>query len=69
MKLTRKKLIELLRVMEEGGTVYCAKKKTGVSVERVYQIWNEYKRTEKIPELGKNILGTRRMYVECYSKK
>jgi len=55
MKLTRKKLIELLRVMEEGGTAYKAKKKTGVSVERIYQVWDEYRRTGKIPELGKNV--------------
>jgi len=38
MKLTRKKVIEILRVMEEGGTSYQAKKKAGVSIERVYQI-------------------------------
>lgn len=55
MKLTKKKLIELLRIMEEGGTSYQAKKKTGVSIERVYQIWNEYKRVGKVPELGKSI--------------
>ncbi len=53
MKLTKKELIELLRILEEGGTVYQAKKKTGISVGRVYQIWNEYKRTRNIPELGK----------------
>ncbi len=55
MKLTKKKLIELLRIMEEGGTAYRAKIKIGVSIERAYQIWNEYKKTGKIPELGKSI--------------
>ena len=55
MKLNKKSLLELLRIMECGGTAYQAKKKTGVSVGRVYQIWNEYRRTGRIPELGKNV--------------
>ncbi len=41
--------------MECRGTAYQAKKKTGVSVGRVYQIWREYQGTGKIPELGKNV--------------
>ena len=55
MKFTRKTLIETLRILEEGGTVYQAKKCAGVSVGRVYQIWNEYKSTGKIPDLGKRV--------------
>lgn len=61
MKLTKKNLIELLRILEEGGTAYQAKKETGVSISRVYQIWNEmtsWKNLNRAGEIlrdGKNL--------------
>jgi transposase InsO family protein len=55
MKLTKKTLIETIRDMEEGKGAYQARKHANISVGRVYQIWNKYKKTGKIPELGKNI--------------
>lgn len=54
MKITQKSLIEALRVLEEGGTVYKASKILGISVGRTYQIWNKYKRTGEIPKIGKS---------------
>jgi len=53
MKLTRKNLIELIRLKNEGWTSYQVKKKVGVSVRRVDQIYKEYSETGNIPELGK----------------
>lgn len=54
MKITQKDLIEALRILEEGGTTYKASRILGVSVARVYQIWNEYRRTGEIPKIGKS---------------
>jgi len=55
MKLTKKGIIDTLRVLEEGGTVYQARKVAGITVRRVNELWKRYKETGKIPELGKNI--------------
>jgi transposase len=55
MKLTRKTLIETIKDMEAGRGAYQARKHADISVGRVYQIWNEYKITGKIPELGRSI--------------
>jgi len=55
MQLTKKTLIETIRDMEEGKGAYQARKHARINVGRVYQIWNEYKRTGKIPELGKRV--------------
>jgi len=55
MKLTRKNLIELINLKNKGWTSYQVKKKVGVTVRRVDQIFGEYKKTGKIPELGKRI--------------
>ncbi len=55
MKLTKKTLIETIKDMGDGKGAYQAKKHASISIGRVYQIWNEYKRTGKIPELGKNV--------------
>jgi len=53
MKFTKKTLIETLKDMEDGKGAYQARKHAGISVGRVYQIWNKYKKTGKIPEIGK----------------
>lgn len=55
MKLTRPKLLETLRVLNEGCSKYQARKIAGVSKQRVYQVWNVYLQTGKVPELGKRV--------------
>jgi len=53
MKLTRPKLVETLRVLNDGKTTYQARKVARISVRRVYQIRELYDRTGSIPEIGK----------------
>lgn len=53
MKLTKPKLLETIRALNNGATTYQARKIAGISVRRTYQIKNEYLRTGKIPEIGK----------------
>ena len=53
MKLTRTKLIETLRVLNEGSSKYQARKIAGISKQRVYQVWNQYTRTGRIPAIGR----------------
>jgi len=55
MKLTRNKLIETLKALNNGKTTYQARKIAGISVRRVYQIKDEYEKTGKIPEIGKKV--------------
>lgn len=55
MKLNRKSLIELIKLKNNGWTSYQVKKKVGVSVRRIDQIYRKYKETGIIPELGKRI--------------
>jgi len=55
MKLTRGKLIETLKQLNNGKTTYQARKIADISVRRVYQIREEYERTGEIPELGKKV--------------
>jgi len=42
MKLTRPKLIELIRRENDGWTTYRARKIAGISIRRVNQVWQEY---------------------------
>ncbi len=53
MKLTRNKLMEILRRKNEGWTTYQVRKIAGISVRRVNQVWKEYQETGRIPEIGK----------------
>ena len=55
MKLSRKRLIELIRLKNDGWTSYQVRKKVGVSVRRIDQIYKKYQETGIIPCLGKNI--------------
>jgi len=55
MKLTRAKLIETLRVLNEGASKYQARKIGKITKQRVYQVWNVYNRTGKIPVIGENV--------------
>jgi len=53
MKLTRSKLLETIRRLNNGETTYQARKVAKISVRRVYQVWNEYLKNEELPEIGK----------------
>jgi putative transposase len=52
MKLSRKRLINSLAILENGGTVYKASKIARITVRYMYFLWNQYKQTGKIPVLG-----------------
>ena len=55
MKLNKSKLLETLRRLNKGATVYQARKVAGISVRRVYQIKEIYESTGEIPEIGKRV--------------
>lgn len=61
MKLRKSKLIETLRKLNEGKTVYQARKIAGISVRRVYQVKEIYETTGEIPEIGKKVGRPRKM--------
>lgn len=52
MKLHKSKLVETLRKLADGKTVYQARKIADVSVRRVYQVKEAFERTGKIPKIG-----------------
>lgn len=54
MKLNRGKLLETLRVKNEGATTYQARKIARISIRRVNQVWNHYLASGEPPELGKH---------------
>jgi putative transposase len=56
MKFTKSKLVETLRKLNNGKTVYQARKVADVSVRRVYQVKGAFDKTGQIPEIG-NKLG------------
>jgi putative transposase len=53
MKLTKPKLLETIRALNNGATTYQARKIAGITVRRTYQVWNEYLETGKLPEIGR----------------
>lgn len=53
MKLNKSKVIETLRKLNEGKTVYQARKVAKISVRRVYQVKEAFDKTGEIPEIGK----------------
>ncbi|HIG98652.1 TPA: transposase family protein [Candidatus Woesearchaeota archaeon] len=55
MKLTRAKLVETLRVLNDGESKYQARKIGGITKQRVYQVWNIYNQTGEIPAIGKDV--------------
>ena len=55
MKLRKSKLIETLRKLNNGVTVYQARKVAGVSVRRVYQVKEAFDKTGEIPEIGNKV--------------
>ena len=55
MKLTRSKLVETLRKLNNGKTVYQARKVANVSVRRIYQVKEAFDKTGEIPEIGQRV--------------
>jgi len=55
MKLTKAKLLETLRLKNEGWTTYHARKVARISIRRVNQLWTEYLRTGELPEVGRRL--------------
>ncbi|MBI3051881.1 hypothetical protein HYY74_05485 [Candidatus Woesearchaeota archaeon] len=55
MKLTKAKLIETLRVLNEGESKYQARKIAGVTKQRVYQVWKQYDESGIVPVLGNKV--------------
>jgi putative transposase len=55
MKFTRIKLVETIRLLNEGGSKYQARKIAGVTKQRVYQVWNHYNDEGHIPVIGNNV--------------
>jgi len=55
MKLTKAKLLETLRLKNQGCTTYQARKIAKISIRRVNQIWKYYREEDKIPEIGKKV--------------
>ena len=51
--MTKTKLLETIRVLNEGKSKYQARKIAGISKQRVYQVWKIYKDTNLLPEIGK----------------
>ncbi len=52
MKLSKSKITETLRRLNDGKTVYQARKVAGISVRRVYQVKEAFDKTGEIPKIG-----------------
>lgn len=55
MKLTKSKILEILRRKNEGMTTYQVKKRVGISIRRANQIYAEYLKTDKTPAIGRRM--------------
>ncbi|MBU4242470.1 MAG: DDE-type integrase/transposase/recombinase [Nanoarchaeota archaeon] len=55
MKLTRSKILEILRMRNNGETAYQARKVANISVRRVYQIYSEYLIKGEPPAIGRRM--------------
>ena len=64
MKLTKSKVIETFRKLNEGKTVYQARKVAEVSVRRVYQLKEAFDKTGEIPQIGKDVGRPRKPFEE-----
>ena len=64
MKLSRPKLLETLRKLNDGKTVYQARKVAKVSVRRVYQVKEAFEKTGEIPDIGKHAGRPRKSFEE-----
>ncbi len=64
MKLSKSKLIETLRRLNNGKTVYQARKVAGISVRRVYQVKEAFDKTGEIPKIGNDVGRPRKPFDE-----
>ena len=55
MKLNKSKVIETLKKLNEGKTVYQARKIAKISVRRVYQVKEAFDKTGEIPKIGNDV--------------
>ena len=55
MKLTKPKLVETLRALNDGASKCQARKIAGITKQRVYQVWNTYTETGEMPVIGKKM--------------
>jgi putative transposase len=55
MKFTKATLLETLRRKNEGWTTYQVRKIAKIGIRRVNQVWVRYRRTGKIPTIGKMV--------------
>ena len=55
MKLNKSKLTETLRKLNNGKTVYQARKVADISVRRVYQVKEAFDKTGEIPKIGNDV--------------
>ena len=65
MKLTHPKLLRTLKKLNDGKTVYQARKVAGISTRRVYQVKEAFDRTGEIPDVGKFAGRPRKPFAEC----
>ena len=66
MKLTKGKLMEIIRRKNEGWTTYQARKIAGISIRRVNQVYTQYIQTGEMPVIGR---GTGRPIKEVTSEE
>ena len=64
MKLNKSKLTETLRKLNDGKTVYQARKVAGISVRRVYQLKEAFDKTGEIPKIGNDVGRPRKPFEE-----
>jgi len=64
MKLNKSKIIETLRKLADGKTVYQARKVAHISVRRVYQVKEAFDKTGEIPKIGENAGRPRKRFEE-----
>lgn len=55
MKLNHRKILLILKMKNEGETTYQIRKKVGVTIQRINQIWKLYKISGEIPFIGKQM--------------
>ena len=55
MKLTKSKLIETIRALNDGDSKHSARKIAGITKQRLYQVWNLYQKSGKLPEIGRRV--------------
>lgn len=53
--MTKPKLLETIRVLNEGASKYQARKIAGITKQRVYQVWRAYLETEQLPVIGRRV--------------